>query len=69
MVRFYSAFVLATAISAASIVKRDVSTVLANLQTIDSETDTLAATITAWDGTLLGALGIQSVVATLEVRL
>lgn len=67
MVNFYSVIVLATAISAAKISKRDVAAVLANLATIDSQTDALTTGIQAWDASLLGALGIQSDVTSLEV--
>lgn len=68
---FGTALVLATAVSAIPhprIAKRDVDTVLANLENIDTETNALTATITDWDGSLLGALGISSDTTTLEVR-
>lgn len=65
-----TALVLATAVSAipsSKIAKRDVDTVLTNLQTIDAQTNTLTTTINSWDGSLLGALGISGEVTTLEV--
>lgn len=69
MVNFYSVVVLATAVSAASILnKRDAAAVLENLSNIDVQTDALTTAITAWDATLLGALGIQTTVTNLEVR-
>lgn len=67
MVSFYSVLALAAAVSAIPSSRRDVTTVLANLKTIDTDTDALTSTITAWDASLLGALGIQSNVGTLEV--
>lgn len=72
MFNFGTALVLATAVSAIpapKIEKRDVTTVLNNLETIDAETNVLTADITNWDGSLLGALGISSDTSTLEVRL
>lgn len=68
MPSFYSLLVLAAAVSAIPSKPRDVATVLANLETIDTDTDALTATINAWDSSLLGALGITSDVSTLEVR-
>lgn len=70
MFNFGTALVLATAVSAIpspKIAKRDVNTVLTNLQTIDAQTNTLTTTINDWDGSLLGALGISSEATTLEV--
>lgn len=67
MVSFYSVVTLATAVSAASLVHRDVATVLANLEAINNQTEALTAAIVAWDASLLGALGIQSDVSSLEV--
>ncbi|KAJ4386514.1 hypothetical protein N0V93_009411 [Gnomoniopsis smithogilvyi] len=66
MFSLYSAFVLATAVSAATLAKRDVTTVLTNLENIDTQTETLTAAINAWDASLLGALGIQTDVTNLE---
>ncbi|KAK2611019.1 hypothetical protein N8I77_004402 [Diaporthe amygdali] len=58
---FASLFVFATAITALpSLVRRDAAETLANLQSIDTSTKSLTSTITSWDGSLLGALGIQS---------
>lgn len=67
MLTLQTAFVFATAVSAAALVKRDVTTVLTNLENIDTQTNALTAAITAWDASALGALGIQSDVTTLEV--
>lgn len=70
MFNFGTALVLATAASAIpsyKIVKRDVTTVLTNLETIDTDTNTLTTAITSWDGSLLGALGISGDTTTLEV--
>lgn len=67
MVSFYSALALAATVSAISSSRRDVATVLTNLETIDTDTNALTSTITAWDASLLGALGIQSDVGSLEV--
>lgn len=70
MFNFASALVLVTAVSAIpspKIAKRDVDTVLANLEAIDAQTNTLTTTINDWDGSLLGALGISSETTTLEV--
>ncbi|KAF3764984.1 hypothetical protein M406DRAFT_70507 [Cryphonectria parasitica EP155] len=67
MMSLYAVATLAVAVSALpSIQKRDVTTVLDNLETIDSDTNTLTAAIEAWDASLLGALGVQSDVTTLE---
>lgn len=61
MVNFGSLFLFATAITALpSLIKRDPAETLANLQGIDSSTRSLTTTVTSWDGSLLGALGIQS---------
>lgn len=61
MVNFGSFFLFATAITALpSLVKRDTAETLANLQGIDNSTRALTTTVTSWDGSLLGALGIQS---------
>lgn len=68
MPSLYSLVVLAVAVSALPSKPRDVATVLANLETIDSDTKTLTTTINAWDASLLGALGITSDVSTLEVK-
>lgn len=64
----FSVLFLATAVSAV-VVPRDVATVLANLEGIDASTVALTNTIVAWDASLLGALGIQSDVTTLEVSI
>lgn len=53
--------------AAATNTRRDVNTVLGNLQTIATEANALTSTITAWDGSLLGALGIASAATTLKV--
>ncbi|KAL1878690.1 hypothetical protein Daus18300_001965 [Diaporthe australafricana] len=61
MVNFASLFVFATAITALpSLIRRDPAETLANLQSIDASTRSLTTTVTSWDGSLLGALGIQS---------
>ncbi|KAJ4390573.1 hypothetical protein N0V93_004169 [Gnomoniopsis smithogilvyi] len=62
MVNLYSAFFFVTAISASVLPlgRRDVTTVLDNLETIDTQTKALTTSITSWDGSLLGALGIAS---------
>lgn len=68
MFSLYSVFLLATAVSAGPrIAKRDVATVLANLENIDTQTNSLTAAINAWDASALGALGIQQDVTNLEV--
>lgn len=67
MFTLQTAFVFATAVSAAALMKRDVTTVLTNLENIDTQTNSLTAAINAWDASALGALGIQSDVTTLEV--
>lgn len=53
--------------AAAANTRRDVNTVLGNLQTIATEAKALTSTITAWDGSLLGALGIATAATTLKV--
>lgn len=61
MVNFASVLVFATAITALpSLIRRDPAETLANLQSIDTSTRALTTTVTNWDGSLLGALGIQS---------
>ncbi|KAG6363127.1 hypothetical protein INS49_008222 [Diaporthe citri] len=61
MVNFGSFFLFATAITALpSLVRRDTAETLANLKGIDNSTRSLTTTVTSWDGSLLGALGIQS---------
>lgn len=66
---FASLFVFATAITALpSLVRRDAAETLANLQSIDTSTKSLTSTITSWDGSLLGALGIQSAANAVGVR-
>ncbi|KAI0126999.1 hydrophobic surface binding protein A-domain-containing protein [Xylariales sp. AK1849] len=66
MVKFESIILFATAISAATIRRRDAAETLANLQTIDADTDSLTTTVTDWDGSVLGALGISSSATALE---
>lgn len=56
---------LATSALGRSVSKRDVSTVLADLATIDSATNALTAAVNDWDGSLLGALTIQSASTTI----
>lgn len=67
MFSLYSVLVLAITVSAASLAKRDVATVLTNLETIDTQTESLTSAINAWDASLLGALGVQQDVTNLEV--
>jgi hypothetical protein len=68
MVNFASVFVFATAITALpSLIRRDPAETLANLQSIDASTRALTTTVTNWDGSLLGALGIQSDATTVGV--
>lgn len=52
-------FLLATAVSA-GVIRRDTAEILADLEAIDSATNDLTATVVAWDGSILGALAIQS---------
>lgn len=71
MVNFSSVFLFVTAISAAvvpSVSRRDAAETLANLEAIDTSTKSLTTTVTNWDGSLLGALGINSAATDLEVR-
>lgn len=65
MVNLYSAFFFVTAISAIPLGRRDVTTVVNNLKTIDTQTNALTTSINSWDGSLLGALGIASASNTL----
>lgn len=67
MLSLYSAVVLAAAASALPSSVRDVTTVQNNLEAIDTSTKSLTSTINSWDSSLLGALGIQSSVTSLEV--
>lgn len=67
MMSFYSILAFVATLSALPSAKRDVGTILTNLRTIDTNTNALTAEIRSWDGSLLGALGIQSDVTTLEV--
>ncbi|KAJ4411269.1 hypothetical protein N0V82_009053 [Gnomoniopsis sp. IMI 355080] len=62
MVNLYSACFFVTAVSAAVLPlgRRDVTTVVNNLETIDTQTKALTTSINGWDGSLLGALGIAS---------
>lgn len=60
MLNLYSALLFVTAVSAIPLGQRDVTTVLDNLETIDTQTKSLTTSITGWDGTILGALGIDS---------
>jgi hypothetical protein len=70
MVNFASLFVFATAITALpSLVRRDTAETLGNLQSIDTSTKALTVTVTNWDGSLLGALGIQSDATAVGVSL
>ena len=58
---------LATTVSALTInVPRDTARILSNLATIDRNTKSLTTTVTNWDGSLLGALGINGAVSTLK---
>lgn len=68
MVNFSSIFLFVTAISALpAISRRDTAEILANLQAIDSATNNLTTTVNDWDGSLLGALGINSASQALGV--
>ncbi|KAH8645824.1 hydrophobic surface binding protein A-domain-containing protein [Xylariales sp. PMI_506] len=69
MVRLASLVALAAGASAAAINRRDVSTILANLEAIDSSTNSLTSTVTSWDGSLLGALTINTAAGTLESQI
>lgn len=60
MLNLYSALLFVTAVSAIPLGQRDVTTVLGNLETIDTQTKSLTTSITGWDGTIFGALGIDS---------
>lgn len=60
MLNLYSIVLLATAITAIPLGQRDVTTVLNNLEAIDSETDSLTTSINSWDGSFFGALSIAS---------
>ena len=67
MVNFGLVFLLATSISALPAVRRDTAETLANLQSIDVATDELTTTVSGWDGSLLGALGINGAAQSLGV--
>lgn len=69
MVHWCSPLLFITAVSALPLARRDVNTVLANLQTIDSQANSLTSSITSWDGSLFGALGIASASNSLEVKI
>lgn len=55
--QLYNALLFVTAVTA-YIVPRDVTTVLANLRTINTQTTALTTSINGWNGSLLGALSI-----------
>jgi Hydrophobic surface binding protein A len=57
---------LFAAAASALVIKRDVSTILANLKTIDTDTNSLTTSVKNWDGNLFGALPIDSAEKTLE---
>lgn len=59
MVNIASIAVFATAVLGATL-RRDTATILANLAGIDTATNSLTATITAWDGSTVGAIGIAT---------
>ncbi|KAL9110064.1 MAG: hypothetical protein Q9227_005403 [Pyrenula ochraceoflavens] len=61
MLGLTSILLFATAISAVPtrISRRDTAETLANLQDIDDATNSLTSTVNNWDGSLLGALGIN----------
>lgn len=67
MVNWISPLLLITAVSALPSTRRDVNTVLTNLQTIDSQANSLTSSINSWDGSLFGALGIASASNSLDV--
>lgn len=69
MLNLYSAFLFVTAVSAIPLAQRDVTTVLDDLETIDTQTKALTTSITGWDGTILGALGIDSASNTLATAI
>jgi hypothetical protein len=58
MVNLQTLVLFATAVTAAAIKRRDAATILTDLANIDTATNTLNADVNAWDGTVLGALGI-----------
>ncbi|PSR87264.1 hydrophobic surface binding protein A-domain-containing protein [Coniella lustricola] len=68
MPSIYSVLAFATAITALPSLQqaRDVSTVLANLETIDEDTNSLTSALTTWGGDALGALTIGADVNTIE---
>lgn len=68
MFNLYSILVSAAAISAVPAVRRDVATVLDNLEAINDQAVSLTSTVQSWDGSLLGALGIYSDVTAAVVR-
>lgn len=68
MVNFGSILLCVTAASAfPSVFRRDTAETLANLQAIDSSTRALTNTVNQFDGSLLGALGINGAAQDLEV--
>ena len=65
---FTPILLFATAISALpAISRRDTAETLANLQAIDASTRSLTTTVQNWDGSALGALGINGATVDLEV--
>lgn len=58
MVNPYPVLLFVTAISAVSLGRRDVTTVLNTLQTIDTQTAALTTSTNSWDGSPLGTLAI-----------
>jgi hypothetical protein len=49
--------------------QRDVSDVLAELADIDTATNSLTSTVNAWDGSLLGALSIQTAATAIGTQI
>ncbi|KAK9771473.1 putative Hydrophobic surface binding protein A [Seiridium cardinale] len=58
MVKVAAIALFATAVFGTA--RRDVAETLENLQAIDTATNELTSTITAWDGSTVGAIGIAS---------
>ncbi|KAI1855418.1 hypothetical protein JX265_007749 [Neoarthrinium moseri] len=63
MVKVASIALFATAVLGA-VIRRDVAETLANLQKIDASVVSLTTTVRNWDGSVLGALGIQTAATT-----
>ncbi|KAH8204399.1 hypothetical protein TruAng_001450 [Truncatella angustata] len=59
MVKFATLALYATAVFGA-VIRRDTAEILADLQAIDDSTKSLTSTITAWDGSTVGAIGIAT---------